>query len=171
MIRSLPLALGALLLLGSIGDAAEVPRHVGRVNDYADVLSAEARVELENTLAAYEKETTHQVAVLTVKSLGGESIESLSLRVSNAWGLGRKGIDNGVLVTLAPVDHQVRIELGTGMNRYVSDSDVKDIIDVTMLPAFRKGDFPGGLRRGVARLLSACRAYQVAKPVAAEQRR
>src|SRR6185312_94062 len=97
----------ALLLLGSIGDAAEVPRLAGRVNDYAGVLPAEDRVELEKTLAAYELETTHQVAVLTVKSLSGESIESLSLRVSSAWRLGRKGFDNGVLVTLAPMEHKV----------------------------------------------------------------
>jgi uncharacterized protein len=118
---------------------------------------------LKTPWLTYERETTHQVVVLTVKSLGGESIESVSLRVTNVWALGRKGLDNGVLVTLAPAEHQVRIKLGTGMNRYVSNAAAKAIIEETMLPTFRAGDIRRGLRRGVERLLEACRAYKVAK--------
>ena len=163
MIRLLSLVSIALVLHGPTAKAAEVPQLSGRVNDYANVLPAKDRAKLEKLLSDYETETSHQVAVLTVESLHGESIEDFSLRVANAWGLGRKGLDNGVLVTLAPEEHAVRIELGTGMNKYVSDAKAKRIIDETMIPAFQAGDIAGGLRRGIARLLDACRAYKVAK--------
>jgi uncharacterized protein len=153
-----------VLLLGSpFANAGEVPQLVGRVSDYANVLSVEERADLEKTLRAYETETTHQIAVLTVQSLRGESIEDLSSRVANAWGLGQKGLDNGVLVTLAPAERAVRIELGTGMSKYVSDDEAKRIIDETMIPAFRTGDIKGGLRRGVVQLREVCRAYKIAK--------
>jgi uncharacterized protein len=153
----------ALVLLVSVANAAEVPRLVGLVNDYAHVLPAAERADLEKALRAYEAQTTHQVAVLTVQSLHGESIEDFSLRVASAWGLGQKGLDNGVLVTLAPDERAVRIELGRGMNKYVSDGTAKRIIDETMIPAFRVGDMKGGLRKGVERLLEACRAYKISK--------
>jgi len=166
VIRPLSLAFVALLLHGCIGkvaNAAEVPVHAGHVNDYANVLPTSERIELEKSLAAYEVETTHQVAVLTVPSLHGESIETLSLRVARAWGLGRKGLDNGVLVTLAHSEQAVRIELGTGMSKYVSDAAAQRILEETMLPAFRAGDLRGGLRQGIERLLELCRAYKVSK--------
>jgi len=163
MCRFLTSLLLAGLLQAPSGSAAEVPRLAGRVNDYADILPSSDRAYLERILSAYEAETTHQVAVLTVRSLHGESIEAFSLRVTNAWGLGQKGLNNGVLVTLAPAEHAVRIELGTGMSRYVSDAEAKRIIDETMVPAFRVGDMKGGLRRGVDRLLQACRAYKVSR--------
>jgi uncharacterized protein len=162
--RCLLPAIAALVLLGCSSDVAEVPRLTSRVNDYAGVLSAEDRAELEKTLATYETETTHQIAILTVKTLGGESIESFSLRVANTWRLGREGFDNGVLITLAPVDHAVRIELGKGINLHVSNADAQKIVETTMIPAFRQGDYSGGLRRGVERLLEACRLYKVPKP-------
>ncbi len=152
-----------LLLRSPNANPGEVPQLAGRVNDYANVLSIEERADLEKILRAYEAETTHQIAVLTVQSLHGESIEDFSLKVANAWGLGQKGLDNGVLVTLAPEEHAVRIELGAGMNKYVSDAEAKRIIDETMLPAFRVGDMRGGLRRGVDQLLEVCRAYKIAK--------
>lgn len=166
MYRPLSLALVALLLYGCIRPvayAAEVPVHAGRVNDYANVLPSGDRIELEKSLAAYEVETTHQVAVLTVPSLHGESINSFSLRVARAWGLGKKGLDNGVLVTLAPSEYEVRIELGTGMTKYVSNAAAQRILDETMFPAFRAGDLKGGLRRGIERLLELCRAYKVTR--------
>ncbi len=163
MTRLLSPVFMALVLLSSIANAAEVPRFSGLVNDYAHVLPVRERADLEKILRAYEVETSHQVAVLTVQSLHGEPIEDFSLRVANAWGLGQKGLDNGVLVTLAPQERAVRIELGRGMSKYVSDAATKRIIDETMIPAFRVGDMQGGLRKGVGRLLEACRAYKIAK--------
>jgi uncharacterized protein len=158
MLRIL-LAVG--LLYASIALAADVPILQGRVNDYAGILQPKVREQLESSLARYERETTHQIAILTVSSLDGEPMEAFSLRVARAWALGRKGLDNGVLVTVVSNDHAVRIELGDGINRYVSDSDAKRIIDEAMIPAFREGHFDVGLKLGIERLFEVCRAYKV----------
>jgi uncharacterized protein len=138
----------------------DVPKLEGRVNDYAKILTSQEREALNATLAQYEIETTHQIVVLTVPSLDGEAIDTFSLRVANTWKLGRKGLDNGVLVTVAPTERRVRIELGIGMNRFVSDADAKRIIEETMAPEFRAGHFGKGITLGVERLMAECRAYK-----------
>lgn len=158
---SLRLIFAFALLYTSVAISADVPALRGRVNDYAGLLQPHVRERLESSLARYEHETTHQIAILTVPSLHGESIEVFSLRVANTWALGRRGIDNGVLVTVAPTERSVRIELGYGMNRYVSDSDAERIINEVMIPAFREGHYDIGLLRGIDRLFEACRVYKI----------
>jgi hypothetical protein len=105
--------------------------------------------------------------VLTVRSLEGESIESFSLRVARAWALGQKGLNNGVLLTVAPNERKVRIELGKGMSRYVSDAQAQEIIS-DMLRSFRAGDIGRGVQLGVTQLMKACRAYKFRKGVHAK---
>jgi uncharacterized protein len=150
-----------VLLLAPVGvEAADVPILKGRVNDYANVLDAKLQASLESRLTAYEKETAHQIAVLTVSSLGGETIEAFSLRVANTWGLGRKGLDNGVLLLVAPSERQVRIEVGKQMSVYVSDAQAGRII-ADMTAQFKKGDLGGGVELGVTQLMKACRVYKI----------
>jgi hypothetical protein len=79
--------------------------------------------------------------------------ESFCLRTFNKWGLGRKGIDDGILICMAMKERRVRIELGFGMERYISNADAKAIIDKHMTPSFAKGDFAGGLELGLKRLM------------------
>lgn len=141
-----------------------VPPLEGRVTDLADVLSPAERDRLERMLAGYEEETSHQIAVLLVSTLAGEDIDAFSLRVANTWGLGQKGIDNGVLVTLAMKERAVRIELGFGMEKYISNETAKSIIDGVMLPAFRKGDYAGGLEAGLEQLMGLGRRFVVPPP-------
>ncbi len=136
---------------------------MGRVSDHAGIFPVDDRRALDARLAEYEQDTTHQIAVLTVPSLDGEAIEAFSLRVANTWALGQKGVDNGILVTVAPAERQVRIELGYGMNRFISDADAQQIIDEAMLPAFSAGELPQGITLGVERLMAAGRAF-VVKP-------
>ena len=144
----------------SVAVQQPVPRLSGHVNDYAEILTSQQRSELEARLASYEAETGHQIGVLTVTSLQGEPIESFSLRVANAWKLGRKGHDDGVLLTVAPKDRQTRIEVGTGMALFVSDAVVAKIINESMIPWFRSDQFGKGIDRGVQRLMMECRAYK-----------
>jgi uncharacterized protein len=144
------------LLTGAGGDVINsgkmpVPMLKNRVNDTANVLSIEDVGRISDLLRNYEKETKHQIAVLIVPTLGDETIERFCLRTSNKWGLGRKGIDDGILVCLAMKERWARIELGIGMNRYISNAEAKEIIDVEMTPAFLKKDFAGGLERGLKR--------------------
>ncbi|HEY2684104.1 MAG TPA: TPM domain-containing protein [Steroidobacteraceae bacterium] len=112
--KTIQIVFATFVLLVGVACRADTPKFTARVNDYAQVLQPDVKKQLESSLARYEKETTHQIVILTVPSLKGEPIEAYSLRVLNAWGLGRRGIDNGVLVTLAPSDRRARIELGVG---------------------------------------------------------
>jgi uncharacterized protein len=96
-----------------------------------------------------------------VPTLSGESIETFSSRVANSWGVGYKNLDNGILVTLAMKEQAVRIELGKGMERYISDAKAKSIIESSMTPAFAKGDFAGGLESGLDKLMQEARRFVV----------
>jgi len=138
-----------------------VPSHDGWVNDTANVLSEPDRRRLSDKLSHYHEETFHQLVVLIVPTLSGESIETFSFRVANSWGVGYKGLNNGILVTLAMKEREVRIELGKGMERYISDVKAKSIVDSSMTPAFAKGDFAGGLEHGLDQLMEEARRFVV----------
>jgi uncharacterized protein len=139
----------------------QVPKLSGWVNDTAKVLTEADRERLTNMLSDYHKETHHQIVVLTIASLGDESIEAFSLRTATAWALGYKNIDNGILITLSMKQRKMRIELGKGMERFISDTDAKAIIDTDMTPAFSQGDFYGGLRKGLLHLMDEGRRFVV----------
>lgn len=155
-------AIVLLFLLVALTHAATpVPQHEGWINDTANVLSVADRQRLSDILNQYHRETHHQLAVLTVPTLSGESIEAFSLRVANAWGLGYRRVDNGILVTLAMKERRVRIELGKDMERYISDATAQAIISTTMTRAFAKGDFAGGLEGGLNQLMEKARGFVV----------
>lgn len=139
--------------LAPLSQGLLIPQLSGRVVDTVNLLLPADQERLSKLSQAYEQETGHQIAVLIVPTLGGETIESFCLRTANKWRLGRKGIDDGILVCLAPNERQVRIELGIGMNRYISNEDAKEIIDTKMTPFFRIRNFPEGLERGLERLM------------------
>lgn len=116
------------------------------VVDLAGVIDDARERELSATLRELERATTAQVVVLTVRSLEGEAIEAFSIDVAhNRWKLGQKGKDNGVLITLALQDRRYRIEVGYGLEATLPDSLVGSIGRELLVPAFRAGDFGGGL--------------------------
>jgi uncharacterized protein len=130
-----------------------VPQLTGRVVDAANLLLPADRERLANLSSVYEQETGHQIAVVIVPTLAGEAIEGFCLRTANTWRLGRRGIDDGVIICLAPNERKVRIELGTGINRYISNEDAKEIIDTKMMPYFKVRNFAEGLERGLKKLM------------------
>jgi uncharacterized protein len=136
-----------------------VPKLSGWVNDTTGVLTAAEQGRIAGTLEKYQRETHHQIAVLTIPSLGEKGIGVFSLRTANAWGIGNKGFDDGILVVLATKERKARIELGKGMQRFISDADAKQIMDTEMTPLFSKGDISGGLERGLERLMDEGRRY------------
>lgn len=142
-------------------DYSSVPILQGRVTDLPNVLSVQDRERLSKMLAVYEHETQHQLAVLIVPTLSGESIDSYSLRVAKAWKLGQKGVNNGILVTLAIADRKIRIELGLGMELYISNATAASIANRAMIPAFRRGDYAGGLEAGLTELMKEGRRFVV----------
>ena len=99
-----------------------MPYLSGRVVDDAEILSPAARERLTTALKSHEQKTTNQVVVLTVPTIGSESIEEYATRVFEQWKLGQKGKDNGVLVVVAPKDRKMRIEVGYGLEGTLTDA-------------------------------------------------
>ena len=133
--------------------AADVPYLSGRVVDNAEILGAETKRKLTEQLKAHEAETANQIAVLTVPSLEGESVESFAEQVFNTWKLGQKGKDNGVLVLVAPAERRMRIEVGYGLEGTLTDVAASRIIRNVMTPRFKEGDFDAGVEEGVAAVI------------------
>jgi len=113
--------------------------------DLAGVIDAGARTRLNALLKDLEARTTAQMVILTINSLEGEPIENFSHQTAVKWGIGQKGKDNGVLLTVAVKDHKYRIEVGYGLEATLPDSLVGSIGRQYLVPHFRKGDFAGGI--------------------------
>lgn len=143
------LALVALVTAGA-AFAIDVPFLTGRIVDEAEILKPATRAKLTADLKSLEERTTHQVTVLTVPSLGGESVEDFAVRVFEAWKLGQSGKDNGVLVVVVPQDRRMRIEVGYGLEGTLTDAQAGRIIRDRMTPAFKAGDYDRGVAEGVA---------------------
>jgi uncharacterized protein len=128
---------------------AQPPQYVV---DLAGVLNAETRTRLNTRLKDLEAATTAQVVVLTINSLEGEPIESFSHQTAVKWGIGQKGKDNGVLITVAVKDRKYRIEVGYGLESALPDSLVGSLGREYLVPNFKKGDFAGGIVAAVTAL-------------------
>lgn len=147
------LALWLLILPWLALAEVPVPELSARVTDLTGTLAPEQKSALESRLAALEQQKGSQVAVLLVPTTQPETIEQYSIRVVEAWKLGRKGVDDGVLVLMATQDRTVRIEVGYGLEGVIPDVVAKRVIEDFMIPRFREGDMAGGLNAGVERLI------------------
>jgi len=134
-----------------------VPEQRGFVNDYAAVFTEEEARALEADLRAYEKETCHQILVLTVAGLQGEAISEFSARTATAWEIGQPRLDNGVLITVAIGEGKVRIEAGSGLDFLVNDGEGERILRQKMLPHFRTDKIVDGIKSGVEAFKDAAR--------------
>jgi uncharacterized protein len=164
MARSIGVAVVALLLGFAVAYAAlNFPVLSGRVVDDAGLLSADTRDTLTNLVAEHERQTGNQVVVVTLKSLQGSTIEQYGYQLGRAWGIGRKGKNNGALLIVSPSTHDVRIEVGYGLEGLLTDAQSKLIIENVMLPKFRSGDYDGGVRDGTITVLQALGGHPSAK--------
>ena len=120
-----------------------------RVHDDAHVLKQETIDALEQRLKVYEDSTSNQIAILTTQSLEGEVLEEYSLKVAEAWKLGKENKDNGVLLLIAVDDHKMRIEVGHGLEGVLTDAHSNRIIRNEMTPNFRKSDYDAGVTAAV----------------------
>lgn len=115
------------------------------VDDRAGILTERAERRLAAASLALERRTGHQFVVVTTPSLRGEAIERYSLALFNRLGIGRKCCDDGVGLLMAPTEQKVRIEVGRGLERILTDREAKTILDRHVLPRFRLGDLGGGV--------------------------
>jgi uncharacterized protein len=143
-----------LALLAGIAQAqVVVPPLVGHVTDQTGTLTQDQKATLEHTLTAFEAHKGTQLAVLMLATTLPEGIEQYALRVAEKWKLGRKKVDDGVILVVAKDDRTVRIEVGYGLEGALSDIVSKRIISETILPRFKQGDFYGGVQAGAAQIM------------------
>ncbi|WP_442679123.1 TPM domain-containing protein [Sphingomonas sp. ASY06-1R] len=146
-------------LASSLAHAQAFPKFTNFVVDQANVIPLAAERELNSKLADLQRRTRHQLAIATVSSLEDHTILDYSVSLARAWGVGRRGYNDGVLILVAPNEHEVRIEVGYGLEATLTDPRCSEIIRTAMVPRFTKGDLPGGIAAGadaiIARLRSA----------------
>lgn len=163
------LALAAWLLILAVAPAAAqqpvaVPQLSARVTDLTGTLSTAERQALEGKLAAVEQRKGAQIAILMVPTTGADTVEQYARRVFDQWKLGRQGVDDGVLLLVAKSDRTVRIEPGYGLEGAIPDITAGRIVREQITPAFRQGDFAGGLGNAVDSLIRLIDGEQLPPP-------
>lgn len=148
-IQRLTFALLAIALTVVQALALDLPALTGRVVDNAGLLDAATKNAIETKLAAFEQKSSDQIVVATIASLEGEALEDFANRLFRAWGIGQAETNNGVLLLVARDDRKIRIEVGYGLEGTLTDLHSKLIIENTLAPAFRAGDFSGGIASAV----------------------
>jgi uncharacterized protein len=156
----------ALLVCFSFAAAADVavPPLSGRVVDQTGTLTSGDIASLTQTLKDLETRKGSQIAVLIVPTTDQESIEQFSIRVAEAWKIGRKKIDDGALLVVAKNDRHLRLEVGYGLEGALTDATTKRIIDEDITPKFKSGDFAGGISAGVNRMIRVIEGEKLPAP-------
>ncbi len=159
MLRTLFALVAALFLSAALAqEFVPVPPLQTRVTDKAGMLSENQQATLENVLKQYEERTGSQIAILLLPTTEPEAIEQYSIRVFDAWKLGRKGVDDGVLLVVAknnpPALRRLRIEAGRGVQGVLTDAQSKRVLQDVIAPHFRQNDFYGGLAAGISAITS-----------------
>jgi uncharacterized protein len=139
----------ALLSVCAIAATPNFPALTGRIVDQANILSAYDKAEIETALKALDLKATDQLVVATIKSLEGYAIEDYGYQLGRFWKIGQAGTNNGILLIVAPNDRKVRIEVGRGLEPIMTDTMASIIVNNAILPAFRRGEFPAGVKAGV----------------------
>jgi uncharacterized protein len=155
-----------LLLLFAINARADVavPALTQRVTDLTATLDATQTAALEARLATFEAQKGSQIAVLIVPTTQPEDIAQFGIRVADNWKIGRKKIDDGVILLVAKNDHALRIEVGYGLEGAIPDAIAKRVISETIVPHFKSGDFYGGIDAGVTQLVQLIQGESLPPP-------
>jgi len=124
------------------------------VTDFANILSPENKTELEVKLVAFNDSSSTQIAVVIMDNIRGYEVADYGQKLASAWGIGQKGKNNGILLLIAPNERKVTIQTGYGVEAVVPDIIAGRIINNTILPAFKQGDYYGGINAGVDDLIS-----------------
>lgn len=151
-------ALAVLLLIVAVATTAyaqQYPKATGYVNDFANLLTREQGTSLNDELAAFEKKTTIEIAVVTVPWLNNQSIEHYTRELAKEWGVGKRGQNNGIVFLIAPKERKVRIEVASGVHSVLTDSRADRIRDQAVLPRFKAGNMAQGIIDGTHAIMRA----------------
>ena len=136
-------------------------------NDYAGVVAPDVAARLDEKLKAFDDQTSSQIVVAVFPALPSASLEDFTVRAAQAWRVGRKKLDNGVVLFVFVKDRKVRIETGYGLEGALPDATAHRIIDERIVPAFRNNDYAGGLEAGIDAIMAATRGEYTAAPAPA----
>jgi len=153
LLATLLVGLAAIWFVVAAAADVAVPQLTGRVVDQTGTLSSSDIAGLTQKLKDLETRKGSQVAVLIVPTTQPEAIEQFSIRVAEAWKIGRKKVDDGALLVIAKNDRKLRIEVGYGLEGSLTDVTARRIIDEVITPKFRSGDFAGGIDAGLDRII------------------
>lgn len=142
--------------------AQSFPKATGRVNDFANVIDPTTEAAIDQQIDQLEQKTSSEIAVATVKSLDGMSVEEYANKLFKQWGVGQAKDDNGVLVLVAPAEHKIRIEVGYGLEGVLPDGLAGEVIRDTFTPKFKSNDYSGGIKDGVNRLIGIVEKHEQA---------
>lgn len=154
LIASLILLAGVLPVRADSDRLLNSLKPAGYVSDFANVMNPADCAATEKLLTELEQKSGAQVSVVTLKSLEGGQIDDFASRLFVRWGIGQKSKNNGLLLIAAIEDRKVRIETGYGFEGVLTDAAAGRLIDQIIRPAFRAGDYSGGLRKGAEALAS-----------------
>ncbi len=167
-LRVLVATLTCVVLVGSVAAQPRLPEPSGPINDFATVLDEAAEATLLQLVRDTEAKTSAEIAVATVPSLEGLTVEDYAERLFRAWGVGQEKVDNGVLVLVAPNEREMRIEVGYGLEGVLPDGLAGEIVRTAFIPRFREDDYQGGILAGVGRIAKIVQRNHVLTP---EERR
>lgn len=169
LLRWLALLVGLLAASAWAQAPQPVPALSARVIDQTATLSDAQRQALEGKLAAFEAQSGPQIVILLVRNTAPEDIAAYAFRVADQWKIGRRGVGDGLLVLVAKDDRVARIEVARALEGAVPDLAARQIIDQAMVPAFRQGDYAGGLNQAVDRLIGRISGEGLPAPAARSQ--
>ena len=141
-----------ILTIPSFGKEVSFPQPVGYVNDFAHLLSSSDVARLTGLITELERKTTSEIAIVTLASIPGGDIESYAVGLFEAWGIGKKGEDNGLLILAGVGERLIRIEVGYGLEGIITDGLAGEVIRQKIAPNFQRGEFGEGLFNGTAAL-------------------
>ncbi|MBU1167015.1 TPM domain-containing protein [Patescibacteria group bacterium] len=141
--------------------AVDYPKPQGYVSDYAEVISEVKEQELNATLQKLEQKTGKEVAVLTVSSLEGLTVDQYANEIFEKWGIGKKGEDNGVLFLVAIDDKKMRLEVGYGLEGELTDAGTKLILENDVKPYFKDSNYEAGIESGVNKIAAILQGEEV----------
>ncbi|MDQ1228812.1 uncharacterized protein QE379_000238 [Sphingomonas sp. SORGH_AS 879] len=141
-----------------IASADEPLQFTGYVVDQAQLLNSDEKQRLTLWLGRFQRETGHQLAVVTVKTLHGEDVKDFTMRLANRWGVGRKDLNDGIVILVAANDRKARIAVGIGLEQRLPDAFCQQVMSRIMVPAFAKARIGQGIERGVSAIIERLQA-------------
>jgi uncharacterized protein len=154
MLTRIALPIAFVCMTATTAWMQQYPKPSGYVNDFAGLLSHDQGAVFNSELAAFEKRTTVEIAVVTVPSLKGHNVEDYTRGLAKEWGVGKAGKNNGVVFLIAPNERKMRIETATGIRSILTDGRADQIRDEVVLPRFRNGDIPQGIIDGAHAIMN-----------------